>query len=226
MLQSKYSPYRASKWLSVPILVEESEMRSLFATLGNFLIFSVGRLVRNGQGMISHETFLAGYRLYVECLKAGKLPDESIYRQLFGAIFTATANYVEAMQVKAEEQLIRVLKPVIQLQYHTLDYSSADHKFRSMVFGQESVVWGIQFSYPQLFEDPLTSEAHKVDVSPQFLNTALFRQLQSWVRQKTIPTPFVLNGKIVNVPMRLGKECLPWINRHPQLKAKGLSVQD
>jgi hypothetical protein len=48
--------------------------------------------------------------------------------------------------------------------------------------------------------------------------------MQQWVRSHTIATPFEVEGKKVNVPIRLGKECLSRINSHPQLQAKGLRV--
>ena len=105
-----------------------------------------------------------------------------------------------------------------------MDYSEHDGKFRPMVFGLDSVTWGLQFSYPQLFMDGRTKEAFAVVESEEFPNTALFHQLQRWMRQNTLPTPFLVDGKRVNSPIRLGKACLPWINRHPQLAPKHLQV--
>jgi len=61
--------------------------------------------------------------------------------------------------------------------------------------------------------------------SSEFPNTALYRSVQRWMRAHTIPTPFHVNGKKINVPMRLGKKCLPWISEHCQLKEKGIKVE-
>ena len=58
----------------------------------------------------------------------------------------------------------------------------------------------------------------------QFPNTAVFKKMQQWTRMYTIATPFEVEGKKVNVPIRLGKQCLQWIHHHPQLQAKGLRV--
>jgi hypothetical protein len=64
-----------------------------------------------------------------------------------------------------------------------------------------------------------------VKETPSFPNTVLFHQIQRWMRGATIPTPFLVDGKGVNVPLRLGKRCLSWINTHAQLKAKGIRVK-
>ncbi len=221
-IKSSSEPYHASKWLSVALLVDANEMKSLLETLGSFLIYSVGSVVKRGEGLISHESFLSCYAQYVEALKRGSLPDDSTYRTLFAAVWTTSSDHLYALHVGSEGQLIRVVKPVIQLQAHQLDYSMADGKFRPMVFGKDSVLWGIQFSYPQLFEEPKTHAVLKVDESPQFPNTLLFRALQQWTRQNTAPTPFIVGDKIINVPMRLGKSCFAWINQHPQFAKKGL----
>lgn len=224
IVKSSLEPYHASKWLSAAMLIDADEMKSLFNALGNFLIFTVGSIVRRGEGLIAHEDFLACYNRYIETLKSGKIPEDSSYRPIFSSVFTTSQDLLYALHVGTDAQLLRVSKPVVQLQAHSLDYSKADGKFRPMVLGKDSVLWGVQFSYPQLFEDPKTHAAHKVNDSMEFPNTSLFRALQKWTRQFTVPTPFLVDEKLVNVPMRLGKNCFSWINDHPQLKTKGLKV--
>ena len=129
---------------------------------------------------------------------------------------------VYTVPVDGDRQIIKVKKPVIQMQAHRIGYSSLDGKFRPMVMGKESISWGIQFSYPQIYED--SGKVVKVNESDQFPNTARFKKMQRWMRRHTIPTPFLADGKRVNVPMRLGKQCLPWINTHPQLVEKNIGV--
>lgn len=226
-LQVKNSnePYHASKWLSVALLVDTHEMASLFNFLGSFFIFTVGSITKKGEGVISPQSFLSTYEHYVNALKVGSIPEDSSYRTIFSSAFSSTEDHLYALNVNENSQLIRVAKPVVQCQTHNLDYSLADGKFRPMVFGKESVLWGVQFSYPQLFEDPQTHAVHKVEDRPEFPNTQLFKKIQKWTRENTIPTPFVVERQVVNVPMRLGKACLEWINSHPQLNQKPFKVK-
>jgi hypothetical protein len=53
---------------------------------------------------------------------------------------------------------------------------------------------------------------------------ALFRKIQLWSREATRATPFVLEGKRINVPIRIGKNCLSWIGNHPQLQSQNIGV--
>lgn len=217
-VKSRVEPYHASKWLSVALLIDAAEMKALFDFLGNFLIFTVGSIVKRGEGLITHESFLSCYAHYIEILKSGNIPEDSIYRSVFASVLTVSPDHLYALHVGTDGDLIRINKPVIQLQAHNLDYSTADGKFRSMVFGKDSVLWGVQFSYPQLFEDPSNHSVRKVDNS--FPNTSLFRALQKWTRLNTVPTPFLVNEKIINAPVRLGKRCFSWINNHVHVQKK------
>ncbi len=198
-----------SKWLALPVLLDGSEMEALFEAMGEFLIIDVSRVTAEGE--IARDEFLQIYSDYVEGLKRGEVG----MSPWFASCFTTSWEAIEVRELSDGRAVRRASAPVIQLQPHTFAHSKDDGKFRSMVRGEEAVSWGIQFSYPQLFEDPVTREIVKVDTA--FPNSAVFRTLQRWVRHHTRPTPFEVDGKRVNVPIRLGKSCFEWIDQHPQL---------
>lgn len=217
-------PLQVSKWLKIQMLVDIEEIKSLFSFLGEFLIYNASTVCKEGQGIITQNKFLDCYADYINALKNGRMPEESFYRQCFSSVFTVSPDSLYAVKIGEGMQLIRIRKPVIQLQSHRLNYSSEDGKFRSMTLGTDSIVWGIQFSYPQLYLNNRTKEIENVMEIHRFANTSLFRSLQKWTRQHTIPTPFFVNHERINVPMRLGKQCISWINKHPQLIEKNIHV--
>jgi hypothetical protein len=214
---------QASKWQKLPILIDIDEMQSLLSMLGQFWIVQVSGLIPVGQALISQETFLEVYSHYLSNLKNGENATDARVRSYFSSVWTTSLEALYAVKVNEQQCLVKVKQPVVQLQAHRFDYSFADGTFRSMVMGQESISWGIQFSYPHLYQDE-NLQVLTVREGPQFPNTALFKQLQKWVRSHTIATPFEVEGKRVNVPIRLGKQCFHWINTLPQLQAKGLRV--
>jgi hypothetical protein len=220
----KELPLQASKWLDLQLLIDADEMKSLFSSLGEFKIFRVGAVCSSNEGEILKSTFLEKYAHYIECLKQGIIPEEKEYRPYFSSIFTLADDHVFQIAVGNDRRILRVEKPVLQLQVNQIAYSPVDGKFRGMVFGKESVLWGIHFSYPQLFQDAVTKEVFSVVNGPQFPNTALYRELQLWTRQNTLPTPFQVGEQRVNVPIRLGKNCFTWINSHPQLANSDIRV--
>lgn len=216
------APFQASKWRKYPVLLDLDEMRDLITLLGEFWIVPISGLVSLGDEIINHERFLEHYAVYISALKQGRLPDETDLRLYFSTAWTNTLDALYAVVVKSNQVLVRVAQPVIQLQMHKFDYSQHDETFRSMIFG-ESIHWGIQFSFPSLFQDK-DLQVFRVREGLQFPNASLFKILQRWLRLNTIATPFKVENKVVNVPMRLGKTCLTWINAHPQFSQKGLSV--
>lgn len=219
------SALQASKWNQVQMLIDANEMHALFDSLGSFSIYLAGALCLEGQEQISKATFLQTYASYVDALKHGEIPSEKAYRSFFSAVFTLDSSHLFQQAVNVPgKSLIRVAKPCIQLQMLRLTYSDTDAKFRAMLFGADGIHWGLQFAYPQLYMDGMTKEIWHVKESDTFPNTTLFRLLQRWARKATIPTPFLVGKQKTNTPMRLGKECLSWINTHPQLKAKGIAV--
>lgn len=217
------STYQASKWQACHVLIEADEMRDLFDALGNFWIVQISGLIPLGQEIVPREDFLSLYSSYIAALKRGEILTDSRLRSYFSSVFTVDLNALYAVKVNGQQSVVKISKPVVQLQAHRFDYSSADGKFRSMVLGYDSIHWGLQFSYPHFYQDE-NLEVFTVREGAQFPNTALFKQLQRWVRSHTLATPFEVEGKRINVPIRLGKHCLSWINSHPQFSAKRLKV--
>jgi len=215
---------QVSKALKVQMLIDDQEMRGLFLNLGDFEIYDVSRVVDSRHGIIEKETFLETYAHYVAALKEGQFPEESIAKPIFSSIFTTQRELLYAMPVGEEKYLVKTLRPVVQLQMHHLLYGELDGKFHSIAQGKDTISWGIQFSYPQIYQDPKSKSFSKVTDSSEFPNTALFLALSRWVRQNTLPTPILNQGKRINLPIRLGKHCFSWIGNHPRLIEKGFQV--
>ncbi|MCB1119178.1 MAG: hypothetical protein KDK65_04385 [Chlamydiia bacterium] len=213
----------ASKWLTLPLLIDREEMAQLMAALPSFHIFQTAGVVARGAGELSQGTFLEIYGKYIEALKRGEIPEDRSFRLPFSSVWTIDPKAVHEYPVSETEMIVKVQQPVVQLQIHQLDYSSADGKFRSKVYGPKSILWGIQFSYPQITQDEATKKVIPIDNS--FPNTALYKGIQRWTRQETIPTPFIVENQLINVPARLGKQCMNWIEKHPQLVEKGIGVK-
>jgi hypothetical protein len=213
----------ASKWLDLHVLLDSEEMEALFTylndQLGTLHLYLPGRVVPTGEGELSQQAYLNSYESYVTALKNGLMPSAP----LFTVLLTLSPDHVSILKIDPQRELIRPIKPVVQLQPHSMSYSTQDGKFHSMVFGSHSILWGVQFSYPQLFLDPQNREVLKVNDS--FPNTALFRHIQRWIRDHTLPTPMHTPSSFLNLPVRLGKSCLTWINQHPQLKPQQLLCQ-
>src|SRR5262249_34851571 len=147
-----------------------------------------GRVIHPGEeGEIVRSKFLEEYAEYITCLRNGILPQLSTYRQKFSPVLTITKDVLYAVPIGGGRQIIRLAHPAIQLQAFNIGYSSIDQKFSSMVFGSDSIPWGIQFSYPQLCRNPETKEIEQTKKVAEFPNTHVFHALQRWMRAHTVP---------------------------------------
>ncbi len=213
--------YQGSKWLKYQVLCDAEEMRSLFERLNPFWIYPLTGLISLEQIPMKQEEFLSEYASWIEGLKAGIVPSDAQLRKVLACAFTAEPESLWLQEVPGSRYLVKISKPVIQLQAHSFSYSSADGQFRPLSMGTESIFWGVQFSFPQIYQDAKTMELLEIEASP---NRDLFIKIREWVRDATRPTPFIADGKRTNSPIRIGKNCFSWIHAHPQLAQKGISI--
>lgn len=209
--------YQGSKYLKYQVLCNREELSHLFERLGRFFIYPLTGL--NDGKLIEKETFLAEYGSWIEGLKEGRVPADKELRRLLACAFTLDSAALWKQQVPGNRYIIKTAQPVIQVQAHFFTYSPIDKVFRPMTMGESNIFWGLQFSFPQIYQDPKTMEFREIDDSP---NLELFQKIKQWVRDETRATPFVVDGIKTNVPIRLGKGCFSWIKSHPQLKLIGV----
>lgn len=211
--------YQGSKYLKYHVLCDADELGRLFDQLGNFYIF---RLTGLGDGEpIEKREFLEKYAEWIRELQSGRVPQDSALKELLAAAFTLETEALWKLQVPKNRYIVKLSKPVVQVQAHFFTYSPVDEVFRPMTMGQANIFWGLQFSFPQIYQDPKTMEFLETDESS---NSGLFSSIKHWVRNETRATPFVIDGKKTNVPIRLGKNCFSWIHSHPQLKEQKIGV--
>lgn len=215
---------QSSKQLKFQVLLDDIEMEALLLALKPIHLCVVSEPTALDDALVSAEEFLSHYQRYVNALKQGSIADEKSLRRYFSSAWTSDLGAVYAMPVSSNQYLVKALKPLIQLQAHHFFYSQLDQQFHPMVLSKESITWGVQFSYPQLYQDPKNGEIAKVGKGQDFPNTLLFNALTKWLRDHTMPTPFMVNGGRINASFRLGKACLNWIGTHPQLAQKGIEV--
>lgn len=215
---------QVSKWTKVQLLLDEEEMGDLVEKLGVFYFIMVSKPVKEHEAVLEKKEFLNAYSEYTQALKQGKVVQNKHFRECFSCAMTFTKELFYAMPVLEKHFLIKPVLPVVQMQMHQFLFSPMDKVFHPMALGQKTVSWGIQFSYPQFYQNPKTKEIARVIKGDAFPNTELFTTLRKWVRQATIPTPFLIHGEVINATIRIGKKCMKWIHMHPQLHELNIKV--
>lgn len=222
-------PLLVSRPLKIPFLLDVDEMNQLFAELfkdyRTLTLYKVAGITPRGEEELPPAVFLTKYADYIQHLKNGETVDETLFRPYFSLFLSILDTILYAIPVESNV-LVRATRPILQMQSHHLSYTQGEGEFRSLAYGQNTLSWGLQISYPTVYQDAKTQEVYDVKETPEFPNTAVFRSFQRWIRHNTLPTPFLVEGKKINVPARLGKSCFSWINRHPGLIAAGVRVDE
>ena len=103
---------------------------------------------------------------------------------------------------------------------------TSDQRIQSMCFGKDSIRWGIQISYPALFYNPQTQKAQEMLKETEFGNTKLFLQLRRALRKISAPIKLQFQkNKPLSTTLRMGRQCSPWIQNHPDLQHHQLQVE-
>jgi len=205
--------FQAAKWLKVQALLDGVELQQLLEALMPHELFPLSGTYALEQ--LPLKNFVPEYRGWIEQLQQGVVPQP----MLKALCLTRDPEAIWLQQMPNSLYAVKPCRPYIQIQVHCMQYS--DGQFRSMTFGPETIFWGLQFAFPQVYQDPKTGQFVDEDLGP---NEVVFRDLRRWVREYTTPTPMLVDGKQINLPVRLGKNCKPWIQQHPQLKPRGLYV--
>lgn len=212
--------YQASQWIKLPLLCEADELLALLSHLEPLSIYPLTGLFPRVPPPLSNEAFAQEYGEWIEGLKKGISPSEASLKKILAAAFTSDPGALWAQKVSGERYAVKISQPVVQVQSHFFTYSEVDGVYRSLSMGPKAIFWGIQLSYPQVYQDPKSLAFCKGE---EGANAELFWKIRRWVREHTTATPLVAGGNLTHVPIRLGKQCKSWIGRHPELIAQGIS---
>ena len=202
---------QASKWLTFRVLLGIEELSGLIDALPPFFIYNSSKLTPFSETLIEAQAFKEGYCHYLKSLEKG---DFIRAPSCFSTIWTTLESSVYAFEVKKGQFIIKPTLPPVQLSHHQFSFSHNNQTFHSMLHSLESIPWGLQFSYPQIFSNSLGGEVVEVLKNQGMPNTALFLALSKWMRKETRPTPFLYEGKRLNAIFRIGKNSLKWAEKH------------
>lgn len=197
-------------------------MEALMKELPDFYLYVTAKVVSEKNERLSKESFLTEYRKAFIPLKAGLQSLE--LRSLVSLSISNDESSFTRLILPEGRVLMQPTAPIIQLSPTFLSYSSQTKELRFGLYGTETLFFGMTLAYPQLYQEN-SGEIVDVDESPRFANTALFYQLWRWLRTHTIPTPFLVEGRRVNMPVRIDRSSLGWLNTLAGLKERGLAIQ-
>lgn len=196
--------YKCAKWLHHAVLFSESELEDFLSCLGPCFFLPLAEPVSQGSWCVRKEVVIDRYREYLEMVRNQSDLPSSTVRRFFSLGLTSSLEDVYALPLSGDRIFIKPCRPIVQVQLYRC-YFSAEKKFHPMILHPNSFSFGLQFSYPQIYEDPHTHQFSKVLQDVTFSNTKVYKNIVSWIRSHTKPFTVVADGIVIPAPFRVGK---------------------
>ena len=223
---SKEGVLQASKWQHVRMLLDPSELREFFQHLNYFYLVNIAKVCKKEDVIVNVGIVIDAYSEYITALKAVDKFDDKQYRQTFSLALSKSLDPFYLMEVKEDCFLVKLTQPIIRMQLFSFHYIEEEKQFISTQNSKSSISWGLEFSFPQFYQDVDTCQPIEVLKDKDNLNTQVFKILQRWAREFTMPVPFIIHKNKHVAPFRLGKKCAPWINGYRTMQRHGLEILD
>ena len=155
--------YQGSKYLKYQVLCDAAELKNLFARLESFSIYPLTAL---GPGApMDRGHFIAVYGTWIEMLKVGRVPTDAELKSRLACVLTSVWGSRWKREMPGGRYIVKMGRPVVHVQAHFFSYSTLDAVFRPMTMGSNSIFWGLQFSFPQIYQEPKTMELRAAEES-------------------------------------------------------------
>jgi len=197
---------RCSKWLRHAVLLEREEMKEFLRFLEPCLFISPVKIVHKENWQIREEDILASYEQYLRWIRSNPEIPPAELRKEFTLMLSPAVDSFYSLPVGADRFLIKARIPPVQIRMYHCFISSVDGKILPMAMNVDSFTFGLEISYPQIYEDRKTGEFKKVLLDKGFSATPLYKKISGWLRKHTKPAPIEIRGKKVMAPFRMGKE--------------------
>lgn len=197
-----------SKWQKIQVLLDPVEMEKLLQHLSPLAIINSSEVVPWEKISVQVDEFITIYQKYVDMLR-GKIPKQKI--GLSYALSEQIDNF-RAVSVAPGKYICRAVQPDVHMQAHEFLLDSGG-RMLPQVFSNEAICWGVQLSYPAIFQDGYIMEVFQATRKP-FSGWQLFSSIRSWMRNHTVPLPIHFKEKIIYLPIRIGREASTWIANH------------
>ncbi len=211
--------FSASKWGEISVLLSFSDWQKVLHFLEGAFLFSLKNPVEK-ELIVTKEMLEKGYKEALYALEK-KEDNFSSWVHLLPVAASLDSESFFLSETPSKKKLIQWRRPAILIQPFFFHYSSLDEIFRPKILGKEKIFWGMQFSFPYIYYDPLLKEVKKVDLKEE-KNGSLFVALRRLIRTFTKKALFT-KGK--GGDFRISETGLKTILPHFQLQDKGIYVR-
>ncbi len=211
--------FAASRWVSVGLLMSAEEWKTFFQAFPRLRLYKVAAVVMEGAEELPFEEFYSLVESFATEIQTKLDMDLSSYRIPFSCALSESKESFTIQALPSQRVLLKPKEPVIQLRPLSFSISS-EGKIQTKSWGKNHICWGIQMSYPQLFQDPATQNI--IQALSEHPHGVLFKKVLHWIRHHTKSVFLKGQEKSAAFSLKVGKESVYLLSKHEQCRKNGV----
>lgn len=200
-------PLEASKWLRYPVFMSKEKLGELLDRLECFS-FNISKVLSLEELQCGREYFERAYSEYIDCLDFKK------NRASLSVALTKEKEYISLKEVAEGRYIARSVYPVVQIAPFSFAISS-EGKILPHAMGISSIPFGLEFSYPAVYRDPVTL---KIENGLKFPSALLWRECKEFFREGFDLLRLNIKGETITTSFRTEKGYEAILRSIPPLK--------
>lgn len=220
----KTPPFEVSRQQKIGFLYDTQDLKELSELFKDVYCIDLTRPGKPTDLIIKFSELLPSLENNIIRLKKNQVaPLSSTDQRLLNSSLSSTTDAIAELKLADSRSLLRPTLPLIQINPLRLYYNQELATIKSQVYGRDTIAWGIQLSYPQLFKDQESGDVISTLIPDSPLpNTALFKDAQKWMRRNTKICTFKSDNMTISSNVRITPRALEWVSYHSQLKEHNL----
>ncbi len=198
--------YRASKWLSFYCLFSDLELQSIIEKLEVLRVFNLSQVGNEKKLSLDKLDFFNFYKNYLEAMR---LDQKEVLGEISKAMNLGVCFELEdyyKLSVGDNRFIIKNKAPIIQIHPFSFRYDRILHKFFDQAKSSDAIFFGLEFKFPQIYQDPKTSKVIEVYKEGIDINAKKFKILRRFIKDSSRPARFLIDGEKKVATFRVGLE--------------------
>ncbi|MCF7852942.1 MAG: hypothetical protein K9M07_06855 [Simkaniaceae bacterium] len=179
-MPAPFNPLQASRFISHYALLDPKTMRALLHELG-CSVYNVSKVLSEQECKDYGPFFLERYTDYINALFKADF-DPKLFRKDLTCALTLDMEAVVIQTLPGQRYLAKPQYPIVQLGIYQFIIGD-NGRILHHVLGKESICFGLEWSYPQLYRDPKTKQ--NLNALKEAPNHVLWKKITTWMRKET-----------------------------------------
>ena len=219
---NKEGAFKTSKHQRVQVFLSKDEFLDLLESLGEFYIVEHSKVLSCNAKTLSNEELISRYQKYLDAIYKEEV-SRDVLMSLSLAISGDCSSFYK-IELPDQRCMVKQKMPALLLQPFSFHFDRENQEVFTGVHTEERIYFGVEISYPTIFQEPHSLETRFLLKEKDNQNTKIYKELTRRIRKMTVPTQLQINEKKKAFSFKIGVKQLLFAAKHPKLKKENLKL--